>query len=122
MRHRRARGADVSDLVSSRLSLYLRCLEQPDRDGVATISSLRLADVVRREEVQIAVVAVPAEAAQGVVEEAAKAGIPAILNFAPVQLRVPPQVRLRNVDLKTQLENLAFRLARRHPAQARSAS
>lgn len=220
MKRRRDRNFDVSDLITSRLSLYLRCLEQLERDGVSTISSQhladqfglssaqirkdlatfgefgvrglgysvpslkarlirilgldrdlnvvilgagnlgmaladyrgfnkdgfrivalfdnapekigvasrggvpvlptnRLAEVARREGVQIAVVAVPASAAQTVTDAAVEAGIPAILNFAPAQIRIPAAIRLRNVDLKIQLENLAFRLARRRPSSRR---
>lgn len=218
MKRRSARAGEVSDLVTARLSLYLRCLDQLDRDGVLTVSSAhlaeqfrlgaaqirkdlvtfgefgvrgvgysvrdlrnrllailgldrnlklvilgsgnlgsaladypafrhggfrivalfdtapqkigtvtrggipvlpadRLAEVARREGVEIAVVAVPAGAAQEVADAAVAAGIPALLNFAPVRLAVPSGVTLRNVDLKIQLEGIAYRLARRRPSE-----
>ena len=41
-------------------------------------------------------------------EQLVEAGIRGILNFAPVVLRLPNQVRLVNVDLTIQLEQLAF--------------
>lgn len=59
---------------------------------------------------QIAVLAVPPEAAQKLVDRAVKAGIKAILNFAPVQLNVPHDVSLRTVNMAMELEALTFAL------------
>ena len=67
---------------------------------------------VRRDQIDIAVVAVPAESAQGVVNTAVQAGVRAILNFSPGTLKVPPDVKLKNVDLTVSLESLSFFLAR----------
>jgi redox-sensing transcriptional repressor len=68
--------------------------------------------VVKRDRIDIAVVAVPAESAQGVVNIAVGAGVRAILNFSPGALKVPPRVKLKNVDLTVSLESLSFFLAR----------
>ena len=57
-------------------------------------------------------VAVPAESAQGVVDQLVTAGIRAVLNFAPTRLKVPRDVRLKDVDLSIELETLSFYLAR----------
>ena len=62
------------------------------------------------DRVDIVLVAVPADAAQSVVDSAVAAGVRAILNFAPVQLRVPPEVRLSNVDLSMEIECLTYSL------------
>lgn len=59
---------------------------------------------------QIAVLAVPAEAAQKLVDRAVKAGIKGILSFAPVQLNVPDDVALRTVNMAMELEGLTFAL------------
>jgi redox-sensing transcriptional repressor len=67
---------------------------------------------VRREHIDIAVVAVPAESAQTVVNTVVQAGVRAILNFSPGALKVSPEVRLKNVDLTVSLESLSFFLAR----------
>ena len=74
----------------------------------------RRAKVVMRERIDIAVVAVPAESAQSVVNIAVQAGIRAILNFSPGALKVPPGVKLKHVDLTVSLESLSFFLARGH--------
>jgi len=59
---------------------------------------------------QIAVLAVPAEVAQKLVDRAVKAGIKGILSFAPVQLNVPHDVALRTVNMAMELEGLTFAL------------
>lgn len=74
-----------------------------------------LPEIVRREDATIAVVAVPAEAAQEVVDRLVTAGISAILNFAPAPLDVPPHVRIRRVDLSTEMQILAHYEQRRLP-------
>ncbi|MCS7014893.1 MAG: redox-sensing transcriptional repressor Rex [Gemmatales bacterium] len=57
---------------------------------------------------QLAILTVPAHAAQGVADQLVAAGIRGILNFAPVVLRVPSTVSLVSVDLTVQLEQLAY--------------
>ena len=65
-----------------------------------------------RSGISIAVVAVPAAAAQQVVDLVVAAGIKAVLNFSPGALDVPPDVKLKSVDLTVSLESLSFFLAR----------
>jgi redox-sensing transcriptional repressor len=81
--------------------------------GGVTIRPMRdMAREIKARGLQMAVVAVPAENAQGVTDLLVGSGIKAILNFAPVRLRVPRDVRLKNVDLSIELETLSFYLAR----------
>ena len=82
------------------------------RGGVRVLDIARLPEVARREKAQIALLAVPAPAAQKVLDTVHKAGIRAILNFAPAPLKVKPGVVMKSVDLKIQLENLVFHLSR----------
>ena len=70
-----------------------------------------LRKVARRQRIDIAVIAVPAEAAQPVLEQVADAGVKAVLNFSPGTLKVPPGVKLKSVDLTVSLESLSFFLA-----------
>ena len=74
--------------------------------------------MVKKDAIDIAVVAVPADSAQGVVNTAVQAGIRAILNFSPGTLKVPPGVKLKNVDLTVSMESLSFFLARGEEADA----
>jgi redox-sensing transcriptional repressor len=78
--------------------------------GVPIVSTRDVAREVKARAIQIAVLAVPADAAQGVADQLVAAGIKAVLNFAPARLRVP-KARLKNVDLSIELETLSFYLA-----------
>lgn len=69
-----------------------------------------IAERVRERQVRMVIVAVPAEVAQKVVNACVNAGIEAILNFAPVKLKVPEGVRLHNTDLSVELMHLAYYL------------
>lgn len=68
----------------------------------------QLKEVAKQNRTQIGIVAVPAAAAQEIADQLIKAGVQAILNFAPVVLNVPPEIELRNVDLAVNLEVLTF--------------
>ena len=81
------------------------------RGGVPIHDSRDFKRFVRREHVAIAVIAVPADAAQAVVSTVVAAGVRAILNFSPGTLKVPPDVKLKSVDLTVSLESLSFFLA-----------
>ncbi len=85
---------------------------QYSRGGVVIRNLKDLDRVVEREKVEIAAIAVPAAAAQSVVDLVVEAGVRAILNFSPGALRVPAGAKLKNVDLTVSLESLSFFLAR----------
>ncbi len=80
------------------------------REGIPVEPWTRLTEIVRRNHVEIGIIAVPAEAAQTVYDALADAGIQAVLNFAPVQLRLRPDVKVKSVDLRINLESLSFHL------------
>lgn len=67
----------------------------------------------RRAPADIAVLAVPGEAAQEVAALVVAAGIRAILNFAPVQLHVPDSITVKSVNMAMELEGLSFALTNR---------
>ena len=73
-------------------------------DGVPVVAGRDMAREIKARGIQIAIVAVPPEAAQTVTEQLVTAGIKAVLNFAPTRLRVGREVRLKNVDLSIELE------------------
>jgi redox-sensing transcriptional repressor len=77
-------------------------------EGLEVHDPRRMAEVVAELQAVLAVVAVPAEAAQGVTDALVAAGIRGILNFAPTVVRLPEGVSLVSVDLAVQLEQLAF--------------
>ncbi len=81
-------------------------------DATPVFSLRDLPREAKARGIQIAIVAVPAESAQAVLDQLVASGIKAILNFAPARLKVPRDVRLQNVDLAIELETLSFYLAK----------
>jgi redox-sensing transcriptional repressor len=81
------------------------------RAGVPIYDLRDLRKVARRERIRIAVISVPAGAAQSVVTTVVAAGIKAILNFSPGAIKVPEGVKLKSMDLTVSLESLSFFLA-----------
>ena len=61
--------------------------------------------------IRLAIMTVPAEAAQAVADKLVAAGIRGILNFAPVSITVPAEVSVQSVDLAVQLEQLSFKMS-----------
>jgi redox-sensing transcriptional repressor len=76
--------------------------------GVQVAPVAELEQLVAAHQVAVAVLAIPADAAQPVTDRLVAAGVRAILNFAPTHLEVPPGVTVRRVDLATELQILAF--------------
>jgi redox-sensing transcriptional repressor len=87
---------------------------QYSRSGVPIRHARELERLVEREKIDIAVISVPADAAQATVDAIVAAGVRAILNFSPGNLRVPGQVKLKNMDLTVTFESLSFFLANGH--------
>lgn len=81
------------------------------RGGIPILDVAGCEEVLHREAVAIAVLAVPGAVAQDLADRLAAAGIKAILNFTPVNLRLPEDVKLNTVDLTVEMENLAFFLS-----------
>ncbi len=101
----RARGFEIEAVFDS----------DPGKVGVAwgdqeVLSTTEMERVLTEQGIEMVVVAVPGAAAQDVVDRIVAAGVKAILNFAPVRLRVPEAVALRNVDMVVEMEGLAFAL------------
>lgn len=71
----------------------------------------QLAKVIREESIDVMVIAVPAKAAQRVLNQIMSAGIKAVLNFAPASLNSRRNVKVKTVDLTTSLESLSYFLA-----------
>ena len=67
-----------------------------------------LPEIVKQEQISIAVIATPAHAAQNVTDRLVDAGVTSILNFAPCVLSVPDGVDVRKVDLAIELQILSF--------------
>ena len=90
----------------------------PDKIG-KTVEGMAVSDISQierdfaREQPDIVVLAVPGEAAQRILDRIVKAGVKAVLNFAPTQLQAPSDVTVKTVNMAMELESLSFALTNR---------
>jgi len=80
--------------------------------GDLTVTSMdKLQSVTTQQNIRLAIMSVPGDAAQAVADKLVAAGIRGILNFAPVSISVPADVSVQHVDLAVQLEQLSFKMS-----------
>ena len=82
-------------------------------DGVEVRDVARLEHDIEELRPDIAVIAVPSESAQELLDHLVRAGITAVLSFAAAQLHAPPEVTVRTVNMAMELEGLTFALTNR---------
>ena len=85
--------------------------------GVVIADVKELATEIKKRKLSMVIIAVPASVAQPVCDLAVQAGIKAILNFAPVSLKGPPDVVVRTENMAMELEFLSFQLSNRVPRE-----
>ncbi|MGC8826004.1 MAG: redox-sensing transcriptional repressor Rex, partial [Anaerolineae bacterium] len=78
--------------------------------GLVIQPASRMKELIRQQGIQIAIIAVPASAAQKVTDELVAAGVRAILNYAPITLKVPPDVHVQYIDPVTRLQHMTYYL------------
>jgi redox-sensing transcriptional repressor len=104
----RQRGFNILAVYDSNPEKVGRSLE-----GIDIRDMSRFEDDVERERPEIAVIAIPGEGAQEVLDRIVRTGIKAVLNFAPVQLHAPADVTVKAVNMAMELEGLSFALSNR---------
>ena len=67
-------------------------------------------EAIQEAGIQVAMLTVPASAAQEVTDMLVKAGVKAILNYAPISLTVPEEVRVQHIDPATHLQRMTYYL------------
>ena len=72
------------------------------------IDGSEMVETIRSSGVKVAMVAVPAETAQQVADELVEAGVEAILNYAPIRLNVPGNVRVQHIDPAIHLQRMTY--------------
>jgi len=82
--------------------------KQKIRSGIPVYSMNRLEEIITRFNVKVAIIAVPEISAQEVADELIRHGITGIINFAPVLLKVPPDIIINNVNLCDELESVIY--------------
>jgi redox-sensing transcriptional repressor len=78
--------------------------------GKEVMDVAELPRVIREKGIKIAIVAVPSAAAQPVVDILVEAGVKAILNYAPINISVPPDVQVQYIDPAAHLQHMTFYL------------
>ncbi len=79
--------------------------------GIAVRDVRGLEASLRAEPADIGIVAVPAEAAQEVIDSLVRAGVRSILNYAPITVQVPRGVRIRRIDPLLSLQSMTYHLS-----------
>jgi redox-sensing transcriptional repressor len=107
--------AVINFLAHRRPKLHLVAAFDADPDktkrvvhGIRCHAMADLCDVITEHAVQVAILAVPAAAAQEVADQVVACGVKGILSFAPTFLRLPPGVVVERVDMTVALEKVAF--------------
>ncbi|GLB61968.1 redox-sensing transcriptional repressor Rex [Cytobacillus sp. NCCP-133] len=67
-----------------------------------------LEKVIEENDIQVAILTVPAPPAQGITDRLMKANIKGILNFTPARLSVPSSIRIHHIDLAVELQSLVY--------------
>jgi redox-sensing transcriptional repressor len=104
----RQRGFQILAAYDSNAEKVGRKLE-----GIPVRDIAQLERDVRQDKPDIAVLTVPGDEAQHVLDRVVKTGIKAILNFAPTQLQAPPDVTVKTVNMAMELEGLSYALTNR---------
>jgi len=84
---------------------------EPERRREKQVSVLGMDEMrgfIDEHKIKMAIITVPAAAAQEVANQLVACGITGILNFAPLVLHVPEEVMVNNVNLAIELENLSY--------------
>ncbi len=79
-------------------------------DGVSVDALSEIKPVVERLGIAIGIVAVPAAAAQQVIDRLVEAGVGAILNYAPITPHAPGNVKIKNIDPVMSLQSMTYYL------------
>jgi redox-sensing transcriptional repressor len=77
-------------------------------EGIKIQALADMPDIIKNENVKVAMITVPAEVAQQVADNLIDLGITAILNFAPTKLNVPGNIHVHNADLTIELQSLIY--------------
>jgi redox-sensing transcriptional repressor len=72
--------------------------------------SATMAEKIKQHKIKLVMIAVPATAAQEVADELVRAGVKAILNYAPTSLAVPEDVNVQYIDPVTHLQRMTYYL------------
>ena len=78
------------------------------QEGIPIYHRNDIVEQVSSQQFEIAILAVPGTDAQNIVNDLVEAGVKGIMNFTPLRLSVPDNVRVMNVDLSNELQSLIY--------------
>lgn len=76
--------------------------------GVPIYKMSELKEQISAQRINIAILTVPQGVAQDITDQLVSAGVKGILNFTPLRVTVPANVRVQNVDLTNELQTLVY--------------
>ncbi len=82
-------------------------------DDIAILPTTDIENIVNEKKISIGIITTPADWAQDVADKLVAGGIKGILNFAPIKVKVPESITLRNVSITSELDNLAYLLTQK---------
>lgn len=82
--------------------------------GIIVSDIKDLHEELLEDRIEMVIIAVPATVAQYMVDDVVRANVKAILNFAPINLKVPPDIYVRNENMAMELEYLSFAMVNNH--------
>ena len=80
-------------------------------NGIKVNAASQMKRIIAAKKIDIGVITVPVEEAQGVADQLVAAGVKGIWNFAPTKITVPPSVPLVNEDLSIGLSALSYHMS-----------
>lgn len=81
-----------------------------DVGSFTVLDANQLVEIVSQAGIQVAMITVPAANAQEVADKLVEAGVKAILNYAPLSLNVPPDVKVQHIDPAIHLQRMTYYL------------
>lgn len=77
-------------------------------DGIPVYPMTDMVEQISIQQIEVAILTVPAATAQDAVDKLIEAGIKGILNFTPARLTAPKEILIQNVDLTNELQTLIY--------------
>lgn len=78
------------------------------KSGIPIYPAADMVEQLKEQQIDVVILAVPGDRAQGVADQLVKAGVKGILNFTPVRLSVPKNMQVQNIDLTNELQTLIY--------------
>jgi redox-sensing transcriptional repressor len=78
------------------------------KTGNITVEDTKNLNSLRKRNIQMAIIAVPGDAAQKIADDLVKAGVKGILNFSPLYISVPRKIKVISIDIASDLARLPY--------------